>query len=143
MVICILMYISAYNPTHQNAEEKSTQWIIERLAESLEPLSTIYEDINVLNVEPCRIVLAFSAQLLSGSPVLEEIEIRTDDILVRENGEFLCSEWIVSNCSPVGEDRFLFRRIADAFRIRASRISAEEWTGLFRELNEQCMDEYL
>ncbi len=139
-MIYAALCLAACGSVNQPPGEKTTQWIKERLADHIVPLSATYEGLHVLSVEPCRMVLAYSVPMPSGGTVLQEIEIPTDDILVRPNGELRYSEWVVSNCSPVGEDGVLIRRTAEAFRMRTTNFSAGEWTRMFQELNGKCMD---
>ena len=142
-MICAVLSLAACGSSSQPPEEKTTQWVKEKLADNLVPLSAAYEGIQVLSVEPCRIVVAHSVPTLSGDTVSHETEIPTYDILVRPNGEIRYSERVVSNCSPVGEDTMLIRRTAEAFRMRTTNFSPEEWTRMFQELNEKCRDSNL
>jgi len=137
--ISAIFSLASCGSAGQQPEEQTILWIKERLTENLVPLPAMYADVHILKVEPCRIVLAYSVSMLSGGTVLQEIEIPTDDALVRENGEVLYSERMVSNCSPVGEDTVLVRMTAEAVRLRTSRISAQAWTGIFQRLNEKCI----
>ena len=132
--------LSACGSSSKQPGEKTTLWVKEEIADYLVPLSATYEGIQVLQVQPCRIVLVYRVPMLSGGTVSHEIEIPTDDLLVRPNGEIRYSEWVVSNCSPVGGDTVLIRRAAAAFRLKTAKFSAEEWTRIFQELNRKCMD---